>query len=105
MGFAAGSIGTVTVTGPGSSWINGTNNDGLNIGSSGKGTLTVENGGRVVNTNPTSVANIGRFAGSQGTVTIPGPGWSWSNVSGVNIGNRGVGTLTIANGGIVNGPL
>ena len=36
---------------------------------------------------------------------MTGAGSTWSNSSGVNIGNRGAGTLTIADGGIVNGPI
>ena len=38
----------MTVTGPGSSWINGPSG-GLNIGSFGTGTLTIANGGKVIN--------------------------------------------------------
>ena len=57
VGLSAGSTGTVTVTGPGSSWINGPSG-GLNIGSFGTGTLTIANGGKVINitafTPPTS---------------------------------------------------
>ena len=48
IGQSAGSTGTVTVTGPGSSWNNGPGG-GLNIGSFGTGTLTIANGGRVIN--------------------------------------------------------
>ena len=48
VGQSAGSTGTVTVTGPGSSWINGPSG-GLNIGSFGTGTLTIANGGQVIN--------------------------------------------------------
>ena len=103
VGLAAGSNGTVTVTGPGSSWINGPSG-GLNIGSFGTGTLTIANGGRVINITAVT-ANIGNGAGSHGTVTVTGAGSTWSNSSGVNIGNLGTGTLTIADGGIVNGPL
>ena len=102
VGLSAGSTGTVTVTGPGSSWINGPAG-GLNIGSFGTGTLTIANGGMVIN-NTAFVANIGLGAGSQGTVTVTGPGSMWTNSSGVNIGNLGTGTLTIANGGIVTAP-
>ena len=36
---------------------------------------------------------------------MTGAGSTWSNSSGVNIGNLGTGTLTIADGGIVNGPI
>ena len=96
---SAGSNGTVTVTGAGSSWNNGPGG-GLNIGSFGTGTLTIANGGRVIN-NTAFTANIGNGAGSQGTVTVTGAGSTWSNSSGVNIGNGGRGTLTIADGGTV----
>ena len=103
VGLAVGSTGTVTVTGPGSSW-NNSPGGGLNIGSFGTGTLTIANGGTVIN-NTAFTANIGNAAGSQGTVTVTGPGSTWSNSSGVNIGNSGTGTLTVANGGIVSGPV
>ena len=103
VGLSVGSTGTVTVTGPGSSW-NNSPGGGLNIGSFGTGTLTIANGGMVIN-NTAFTANIGNGAGSQGTVTVTGPGSTWSNSSGVNIGNSGTGTLTVANGGIVSGPV
>ena len=103
VGLSPGSTGTVTVTGPGSGWINGVSG-GLNIGSFGTGTLMIANGGTVFNfTNFT--ANIGQGAGSQGTVTVTGAGSSWINNLGVNIGNLGTGTLTIADGGVVAGPV
>ena len=38
-------------------------------------------------------------------MTVTGAGSTWSNSSGVNIGNSGTGTLTIADGGIVTGPI
>ena len=103
VGLSAGSTGTVTVTGPGSTW-NNSPGGGLNIGSFGTGTLTIANGGMVIN-NTAFAANIGNGAGSQGTVTVTGAGSTWSNSSGVNIGNLGTGTLTIADGGIVTGPV
>ena len=103
IGMVAGSIGTVTVTGPGSIW-NNSPGAGLNIGGFGTGTLTIANGGMVIN-NTAFPANIGNGAGSQGTVTVTGAGSTWSNSSGVNIGNFGTGTLTIANGGLVPGPI
>jgi T5SS/PEP-CTERM-associated repeat protein/autotransporter-associated beta strand protein len=103
VGLSVGSTGTVTVTGPGSSW-NNSPGGGPNIGSFGTGTLTIANGGMVIN-NTAFTANIGNGAGSQGTVTVTGAGSTWSNSSGVNIGNSGTGTLTVANGGIVSGPV
>jgi T5SS/PEP-CTERM-associated repeat protein len=99
VGQSAGSTGTVTVTGAGSSWINSPGG-GLNIAGFGTGTLTIANGGIVIN-NTAFTANIGSGAGSQGTVTVTGAGSIWSNNSGVIIGNSGTGTLTIADGGMV----
>ena len=81
VGLSAGSKGTVTVTGPGSSWINGPSG-GLNIGGFGTGSLTIANGGEVINTHhrespPTSAL----AAGSQGTVLVTGAGSIWTNDS------------------------
>jgi outer membrane autotransporter protein len=104
IGLTAGSIGTVTVTDPGSTW-NNSPGGGLNIGSFGTGTLTIANGGTVIN-NTAFTANIGEGAGSHGMVTVTGAGSTWSNSSGLNIGNLGTGTLTIADSGIVTaGPV
>ena len=102
IGQSAGSTGTVTVTGAGSSWINGPSG-GLNVGSFGTGTLTIANGGNVIDITPL-VSNIGTFAGSHGTVTVTGAGSLWSDIAGINIGRAGTGTLTITDGGIVIGP-
>lgn len=104
LGLTSGSTATVTVTGAGSKWTNG-GSGGLNIGSSGKSSLTIANGGVVANISNRFAANIGAGAGSQGTVTVTGAGSAWINISGVNIGNRGTGTLTVADGGQVAGPV
>ena len=103
IGLSAGSTGAVTVTGPGSAW-NNSPGGGLNVGAFGTGTLTIANGGTVINDTP-NTANIGEFAGSRGTVTVTGADSTWSNSLGVNIGRLGTGTLTVADGGIVNGPI
>jgi len=102
VGLAVGSTGTVTVTGVGSTW-NNSPGGGLNIGSFGTGTLTIANGGMVIN-NTAFTANIGQGPGSLGTVLVTGAGSTWSNSSGLNIGNLGTGTLTIADSGIVTAP-
>jgi outer membrane autotransporter protein len=103
VGLSVGSTGTVTVTGPGSSWINGPS-AGLNIGSFGTGTLTIANGGKVIDITPL-VTNVGNGAGSHGSVTVTGAGSLWSDIAGFKIGNSGTGTLTIADGGIVTAPI
>ncbi|MDO9412062.1 MAG: autotransporter domain-containing protein [Pseudolabrys sp.] len=63
VGYDAGSTGTVTVDGAGSSW---TNTGQIRVGHSGSGTLTIQNDGAV------SAANvwIGPFNGSTGTLNI-----------------------------------
>ena len=107
IGLSAGSTGTVTVTGQDSTWNNspgGPRGGGLNVGAFGTGMLTIANGGTVNNDTP-NTANIGEFAGSQGTVMVTGAGSTWTNSSGMNIGNLGTGTLTIVDGGVVNGPI
>ncbi len=103
IGQSAGSNGTVIVTGAGSSWINGPQG-GLNIGSFGTGTLVIANGGRVIDITPL-VTNVGFRAGSQGTVTVTGASSLWSDIAGINIGNSGAGTLTIADSGNVIAPV
>jgi outer membrane autotransporter protein len=63
------------------------------------GVLTVTTPGTLTDT----AANIGNVAGSFGTVIVTGAGATWTNSSGVNVGNSGTGTLTVANGGVVRG--
>ena len=103
VGQSSGSNGTVTVTGAGSTWTNGVSATGLNIGGFGTGTLTIANGGQVNNITSGTAANIGNGPGSQGSVLVTGAGSSWTNAPGLNIGNSGTGTLTIADGGVVTG--
>ncbi len=86
IGLSAGSIGTVTVTGPGSTWINGPSG-GLNIGSFGTGTLTIANGGRVIDITPL-VTNVGNGAGSQGTVRVTGAGSFGATLRGLGLATR-----------------
>ena len=96
VGSLAGSQGTATVTGKGSTW---TNNGGFFIGSLSTGTLTIADGGTV---SSSSQSNIGTFDGSQGTVTVTGPGSTWTNNGALLVGSQGgTSTLTIANGGTV----
>ncbi|UFS78561.1 autotransporter domain-containing protein [Tardiphaga sp. 37S4] len=95
LGFTAGSTGTATVDGAGSSW---TSSSVLILGDSGTGTLTIRNGGTVSNV----AGYLGSLAGSTGTVTVDGAGSSWTNSSDLNVGNSGTGTLTIQNGGAVS---
>ena len=86
--------GTVTVTGPGSTW---TNTGPLGVGDEGTGTLTIQNGGHVSNTD----GSIGFEIGSSGTVTVDGTGSTWTNSNFAEVGRAGTGTLNITNGGAV----
>ncbi|MGM4920306.1 autotransporter domain-containing protein [Tardiphaga sp. 813_E8_N1_3] len=94
IGELAGSTGTVTVDGAGSSFTN----SGLIIGSFGTGTLTIQNGGTV----SSAAGYVGSNNLSTGTVTVDGAGSSWTSSGTLYVGNSGTGTLTIANGGIVS---
>jgi T5SS/PEP-CTERM-associated repeat protein len=92
---------SVTVNGAGSAW---TNANELRIGNNGTGTLTVENGGAVSNTD----AYIGTTPGSTGTVTVEGYGATWNVDGRLSVAgdaststSGGNGTLDINEGGTV----
>jgi T5SS/PEP-CTERM-associated repeat protein len=93
------SKGTVKVSGSGSIWtIIG---EGLNVGDFGTGTLVIQNGGTVVDTE----GQIGLRPGSSGTVTVSGTSpegpSTWNNTDTLNVGGSGMGTLNIQSGGLV----
>ncbi len=83
IGGAANSIGAVTVTGSGSSWIS---SNFLAIGNGGYGTLTVEDGGLVSTTSSSAQFLVGNAAGSQGTLLIQNGGVV-NNLGWASIGN------------------
>jgi len=93
VGNLAGGLGTVLVTGAGSSW---TNINDIVIGGLGTGVLTIQDGGTVTSAG----GSIGMAAGSTGAVTVDGPGATWINgpQRGLNIGSFGMGSLTVSNG-------
>ncbi len=93
LGFDAGAIGTVTVTGTGSAW----NGGSIAVGGSGVGTLQVLAGGMVHTSDFQSF--IGNFSGSEGAVTISGAGSAWSAADNLAVGNDGTGTLWLGAGG------
>jgi autotransporter-associated beta strand protein/T5SS/PEP-CTERM-associated repeat protein len=99
---------TVTVTGPGSTWNVG-GPFGLFVGdtSVGPGALTIANGGVV---NSTTSTIIGDVSGSS-SVMVTGTGSVLNAFNSLAIGgpgcgctSPGIGTLTIADGGVVNSP-
>ena len=103
VGLSAGSQGTVTVTGVGSTWTATPTQNiiGINVGQVGTGMLTIQSGGTV---SSGGQSTVGVSAGSQGTVTVTGAGSTWTgNV--LVLGLNGRGTLTIADGGTVNSPV
>ena len=94
----------MTVSGPGSTWNIG--GEGLTVGggsTGGPGMLTISNGA-VVNTN---VTFIGDNDDGSSTVLVTGTGSRLTATIGLSIGDGGcgcgplVGTLTIADGGVV----
>ncbi|MDW6025388.1 autotransporter domain-containing protein [Mesorhizobium sp. BAC0120] len=87
---------TVLVDGTGSSW---TNFGDFYVGISDAGALTIQNGGKV----SSATGYIGFMPVSTGsTVTVDGPGSSWTNSGDLNVGYYGTGTLAIRNGGAVS---
>ncbi|MEW5421758.1 autotransporter domain-containing protein [Amorphus sp. 3PC139-8] len=97
IGYTQQGTGEVTVTGAGSALIV---SDALRIGETGVGTLTIADGGRVVNTS----AYIGFTNGpaTDGTVTVTGDGSTWENKKNLYVGLGDTGKLTVADGGVVS---
>ena len=86
------STGAATVTGLGSQW----NNSGaFTVGSTGSGTLTVQNGATISGANSIIAAS----GDSIGTATVSGAGSRWTESAAFSVGNLGVGSLTISSGG------
>ncbi|HEY4250807.1 MAG TPA: hypothetical protein VGM87_06390, partial [Roseomonas sp.] len=101
VGQGPGGTGTVTVTGPGSTW---TNLGGLQIGVYGTGTLTITDSGQVT---AVQGIGIGVETGGNGTITVTGAGAALASSAQIQVGIAGTGTLTIAQGGKASsaGPL
>jgi fibronectin-binding autotransporter adhesin len=72
IGDNAGSNGTVSISGIGSTWTNGAR---LFVGDAGNGSLTIAAGAVVSNT----TATIGNSSGSTGIVTVTGNGSRWTS--------------------------
>lgn len=75
--------------------------DEVLIGWEGAGELTISNGGRVTSTR----GYVAQLATSSGSVTVTGPGTSWwltGTGGSLFVGEEAEGTLTIADGGMVN---
>ena len=87
LGGDSGGDGTVTVRGADSMW---TNTQELFIGSSGSGTLTIEEGGSVSSLE----SSLGGSISGSGEATVRGPDSTWVSAS-VTVGVNGDGDLTI----------
>lgn len=70
----------------------------LIVGSTGSGTLLIEDEGKVIST---GIAYIGQATGSIGVAEVSGTGSLWDNNKYLSIGHSGNGLLTINDGGIV----
>jgi T5SS/PEP-CTERM-associated repeat protein/autotransporter-associated beta strand protein len=97
LGIDAGSQGTATISGAGSTW---TNSVEFIAAYAGTGTLTIANGGSLINVG----SYIGYDPGSIGTVTVTGAGSTWTNTGDLIVARAGTGTLTIREGGAVSAP-
>ncbi len=88
----------VTVSGTGSELILG--NDSMNIGFNGKGTLRVENGGKVTSSNG-SVLTVNGTPSVQSKLEITGANSHFLSTgsNSIMIGNTGLGLASVTNGG------
>lgn len=105
IGYGDGSNGSVIVTGAGSQWSSigalGIYSDLLVGTHGGRGTLLVEDGGKMISGD--YLSGIGIWSGSIGDITITGAGSRWISVGDLIVGGKGgTGTFTIAGGGSVS---
>ncbi|UXN63233.1 autotransporter domain-containing protein [Phyllobacterium sp. A18/5-2] len=103
IGVFSGSVGDVIVTGEGSTFNFG---NLLVVGESGTGSLTIENGARVVNDGIAIDGSVPRSAiglspGGIGVVRVAGTDSFWAPGERLLVGQGGTGTLGIAAGGTV----
>ncbi|WP_268995514.1 autotransporter family protein [Microvirga roseola] len=95
IGQSVNSIGSVVVSGPGSTW-NSTSFH--SVGFDGTGTMLISNGGTVTG----EVGFLGSGTTGSGTVTVTGAGSRWIQRQGLAVGYMGTGELTISDGGFVS---
>jgi T5SS/PEP-CTERM-associated repeat protein len=96
VGHASGTTGTLIVSGSGTV-LNKSRQ--LTVGSSGTGTVMIENGAHVTSSvSGFASAIIGSGTSASGSVTVTGAGSQWTNTGQVWVGLSGSGALTIADG-------
>ncbi len=93
IGESIDSNAAVTVTGSGSTW---TNSNGIQVGFSGTGSLSIADGA-VVSSLVGVIGSNGN--GGLGTVTITGEDSSWTTSAGFSVGLSGTGTMLVEAGG------
>ncbi len=96
LGYAAGSEGTATVSGVGSTWHSA--NREWSIGREGSGLLVIEHGG-LVSGRDAYLGYIGQDA--SGSILVHGNGSALELTTNLIIGYQGTGTLVISDGGVV----
>jgi T5SS/PEP-CTERM-associated repeat protein/autotransporter-associated beta strand protein len=95
---SSGGIGTVTVSGSTSTWINSNffGPSAIHVGEfGGTGTMNVLNGG-TVSSGGGLIGDVGT-----GTVTVNGAGSSWTSSGDLQVGDVGTGTMSVTAGGTV----
>ena len=97
LAYNPGSSGVAVVSGTGATW---TSAYLFVVGNYGAGSLTIQDGAQVSN----SDSYLGRRAGSSGTAVVSGLGsrWATDSTGGLLVGEYGMGSLTIQNGGQVS---
>ncbi len=93
LGYASASNGSATATGTTSAWTL----KNLYVGYAGTGSLTVNGGGKVNDTN----AYLANSTTASGIALIDGSGSTWTTGSTLSVAQAGSGTLTISHGGKV----
>lgn len=100
IGNGAGVTGDVSVSGSGATW-RVLGSGAMKVGNSGRGALTISNGGLVDVASATTVY-IAQNAGANGTALVTGNGSIWQMTGGLMIGSAGTGALTVADAGKVS---
>ncbi|MFC0225356.1 autotransporter outer membrane beta-barrel domain-containing protein [Serratia aquatilis] len=100
IGSGVGAVGSVLVSGAGSTLATSGFSTSLEVGQEGTGYLTIENGG-VVNAGG-NVTSIGYQIGlGNGTVLVTGAGSALNNANYLQVGEAATGVLTVADGAVV----
>ena len=96
LGNQAGATGFANVGNINTLW---TVDGDLTVGNSGQGTLTLSNNGEVITTGD---GILGSQTGSTGTATITDAGTEWQINGELKVGDKGDGTMSVENGGLVS---